>query len=105
MPAQLLAAQAIVSSGARLKGTLKCVYTVDEEKHGPDGSIFLLDERGLTADAVIVCEPTGWYRSLAANGAWGSPSANCGNVLVEVETRGVKTHLWRADTGVNAVSK
>ena len=35
----------------------------------------------------------------------GIASANCGNVLVEVETRGVKTHLWRPDTGVNAVSK
>jgi acetylornithine deacetylase/succinyl-diaminopimelate desuccinylase-like protein len=100
----LLAAQAIVSSGARLRGTLKCVYTVDEEKHGPDGAIFLLDEHGLTADAVIVCEPTGWTQP---SGKWGMgiASANCGNVLVEVETRGVKTHLWRPDTGVNAVSK
>ncbi len=31
--------------------------------------------------------------------------ANGGNFLVEVETRGLKTHLWRPDTGVNAVAK
>ena len=100
----LLAAHAIVASGTQLQGTLKCVYTVDEEKHGPEGAIFLLDECGLTADAVIVCEPTGWTQP---NGEWGMgiAVANCGNVLVEVETRGVKTHLWRPDTGVNAVAK
>lgn len=100
----LLAVQAIVAAGVRLKGELKCVYTVDEEKNGPDGSIFLLDECGLTADAVIVCEPTGWTRP---DGAWGMgvAVANGGHFLVEIETRGIKTHLWRPDTGVNAVAK
>jgi acetylornithine deacetylase/succinyl-diaminopimelate desuccinylase-like protein len=100
----LLAAKAIVEAGVRLKGDLKCVYTVDEEKNGPDGSIFLLDECGLTADAVIVCEPTGWTRP---DGAWGMSIAlaNAGHFLIEIETRGIKTHLWRPDTGVNAVAK
>jgi acetylornithine deacetylase len=100
----LLAVQAIVAANATFKGTLKCVYTVDEEKDGPDGSIFLLDERGLTADAVIVCEPTGWTN---ADGRWGMgiAVANGGHVLVEIETRGSKTHLWRPDTGVNAIAK
>ena len=100
----LLAVQAILEVGVPLKGTLKCVYTVDEEKDGPDGSIYLLDECGLTADAVIVCEPTGWTRP---DGGWGMgiAVANGGHVLVEVETKGTKTHLWRPDTGINALAK
>jgi len=100
----LLAARAIREAGIKLKGTLQCVYTVDEEKDGPDGSIFLLDECGLKADYTIVCEPTAWTN---ADGRWGMgiAVANCGHLLVEIETRGTKTHLWRPDTGVNAVAK
>lgn len=99
----LLAVEAIRAAGIRLNGTLKCVYTADEEKNGPDGSIFLLDECGLSADYTIVCEPTAWT---ADDGGWGMSIAvaNCGNFLVEVETRGIKTHLWRPDTGINAVT-
>jgi len=100
----LLAARAIRDAGVVLKGTLKCVYTADEEKNGPDGSIFMLDECGLDADYTIVCEPTGWTKP---DGHWGMgiAVANGGNFLVEIETRGVKTHLWRPDTGINAVAK
>lgn len=104
LAATLLAVRAIREAGIDLKGKLKLVYTVDEEKNGPDGSIFLLDEKGLTADYVIVCEPTGWTKP---DGSWGMgiAVANSGHTLVEIETRGVKTHLWRPDTGVNAASK
>jgi acetylornithine deacetylase len=100
----LLAARAIREAGVTLKGTLKCVYTADEEKNGPDGSIFLLDECGLDADYTIVCEPTGWSKP---DGSWGMgiAVANCGHFLVEIETRGTKTHLWRPDTGINAIAK
>ncbi len=100
----LLAVNAIRKAGIDLRGTLKCVYTADEEKNGPDGSIFLLDECGLDADYTIVCEPTGWTRP---DGQWGMgiAVANGGNFLVEIETGGIKTHLWRPDTGVNAVAK
>jgi len=100
----LLAVRAIREAGISFGGTLQCVYTVDEEKNGPDGSIFLLDEKGLTADFEITFEPTGWTRP---DGTWGMGSAvaNCGNFLVQVETTGVKTHLWRPDTGINAVNK
>ncbi|KQO91159.1 M20 family metallopeptidase [Methylobacterium sp. Leaf91] len=100
----LLATRAIREAGIALNGTLKCVYTADEEKNGPDGSIYLLDECGLAADYTIVCEPTGWTKP---DGTWGMgvAVANGGNFLVEIETRGVKTHLWRPDTGVNAVAK
>ncbi len=78
----------------KLRGTLKCVYTADEEKNGPDGSIFLLDECGLDADYTIVCEPTGWTKPDGRSGM-GIAVANGGNFLVEIETRGVKTHIWR----------
>jgi len=100
----LLAARAIREAGVSLNGTLQCVYTVDEEKDGVDGSIFLLDECGLSADYTIVCEPTAWT---ATDGRWGMgiAVANCGHFLVEIETRGTKTHLWRPDTGINAVAK
>jgi acetylornithine deacetylase/succinyl-diaminopimelate desuccinylase-like protein len=100
----LLAVQAILEAGIRLGGTLQCVYTADEEKHGPAGAIYLLDERGLRADYTIVCEPTGWT---APDGRWGMgvAIANSGNCLVELETFGTKTHLWRPDTGINAIVK
>jgi len=96
--------EAIRRAGIKLRGTLQCVYTVDEEKNGPDGSIFLLDERGLRADYEITCEPTGWTN---ADGSWGMDIgvANAGHFLIEIETRGVKTHIWRPDTGINAVSE
>ena len=100
----LLAARAIREAGVKLRGTLKCVYTADEEKNGPDGSIFLLDECGLDADYTIVCEPTGWTKPDGRSGM-GIAVANGGNFLVEIETHGVKTHIWRPDTGVNAVAK
>lgn len=100
----LLAARAIREAGVKLRGTLNCIYTVDEEKNGPDGSIYLLDEKGIRADYTIVCEPTGWTKP---DGSWGMgiAVANSGNFLVELETRGTKTHLWRPDTGINAVAK
>jgi acetylornithine deacetylase/succinyl-diaminopimelate desuccinylase-like protein len=100
----VLAVEAIRRAGVRLSGTLKCVYTVDEEKNGPDGSIFLLDEQGLTADYEITCEPTGWTRP---DGSWGMDIgvANSGHFLVEIETQGIKTHIWRPDTGTNAVNE
>lgn len=100
----LLAAKAIRDAGVALKGTLQCVYTVDEEKNGPNGSIYLLDEYGLKGDFEITCEPTGWANP---DGSWGMgiAVANGGHFLVEIETRGQKTHLWRPDTGINAANK
>lgn len=100
----LLAVRAIREAGVALQGTLKCVYTADEEKNGPDGSIFLLDECGLDADYTIVCEPTGWTRPDGRSGM-GIAVANGGNFLVQIETQGIKSHLWRPDTGINAVAK
>jgi acetylornithine deacetylase/succinyl-diaminopimelate desuccinylase-like protein len=100
----LLAVEALQRAGVRLGGTIKCVYTVDEEKDGSDGSIFLLDEYGLRGDYEITCEPTGWTRP---DGSWGMDIAvaNSGHFLIEIETFGSKTHIWRPDTGVNAVAE
>jgi acetylornithine deacetylase len=100
----LLAAGAIRAAGVGLGGTLQCVYTVDEEKNGPDGSIYLLDDDGLAGDLEITCEPTGWTKP---DGSWGMgiAVANSGHFLIEIETRGHKTHLWRPDTGINAAAK
>ena len=99
----LLAVKALRDAGIAVNGTLQCVYTVDEEKNGPDGSIYLLDDYGLKGDFEITCEPTGWTKP---DGSWGMgiAIANSGNFLVKIETRGTKTHIWRPDTGVNAVS-
>jgi acetylornithine deacetylase/succinyl-diaminopimelate desuccinylase-like protein len=98
----LLAVQAMLEAGVRPFGTLKCVYTVDEEKNGPDGSIYLLDEKGLTADYEITCEPTGWTQP---DENWGMSLAlaNSGHFLVELEMKGVQSHLWRPDIAVNPV--
>jgi acetylornithine deacetylase len=77
---------------------------VDEEKNGPDGSIYLLDEVGLTADYEITCEPTGWTHP---DGHWGMgvAIANAGHFLVELSINGRQAHLWRPDVGVNPIDK
>lgn len=98
----LLAVDAIRKAGIALEGTIKCVYTVDEEKNGPKGALYLLDELGLRADYEITCEPTAWT---GHDGSWGIGIgvANAGHCLLVLRTEGVKSHLWRPDTGVNAV--
>jgi acetylornithine deacetylase/succinyl-diaminopimelate desuccinylase-like protein len=100
----LLAVKALLGAGLRPRGTLKCVYTVDEEKNGPDGSIFLLDEWGLKGDLEITCEPTGWTQP---DGRWGMSIAtsNSGHFLVELEVIGRQGHLWRPDTAVNPIDQ
>lgn len=100
----LLAVEALLRAGYMPRGKLLCVYTVDEEKNGPDGSIFLLDEKGLTADYEITCEPTGWTDP---QGSWGMgiAVANAGHYLIELTIRGEQMHLWRPDLGINPVDK
>lgn len=100
----LLAVKALRDNGVDFKGTLKCIYTVDEEKHGPNGAIYLLDELGIKADFEITAEPSGWTRS---KGQWGIgiAVAHAGNCLLELRTEGTKSHLWRPDTGINAINK
>jgi acetylornithine deacetylase/succinyl-diaminopimelate desuccinylase-like protein len=98
----LLAVDAVRKAGIALEGTVKCVYTVDEEKNGPKGALYLLGELGLRADYEITCEPTAWTGD---DGSWGIGVgvANAGHALLTLKVEGVKSHLWRPDTGVNAV--
>lgn len=100
----LLAVKALKESGVQFKGTLKCIYTVDEEKHGPNGAIYLLDELGIKGDFEITAEPSGWTRSKDDWGI-GIAVAHAGNCLVELTVEGTKSHLWRPDTGINAINK
>jgi acetylornithine deacetylase len=91
-------------SGVQFKGTLKCIYTVDEEKHGPNGAMYLIDELGIRGDYEITAEPSGWTRSKDDWGI-GIAVAHSGNCILQIKTEGTKSHLWRPDTGVNAISK
>lgn len=100
----LMAVEALLAEGVKLDGTLHCVYTVDEEKNGPKGSMYLLNDVGISADYEITAEPTAWGDP---KGEWGMALsvANSGNCLVEVVIEGIKSHIWRPDTGANAVAK
>ncbi|MFT3665460.1 M20 family metallopeptidase [Piscinibacter sp.] len=99
----LLAVKALRDAGVELRGTLKCIYTVDEEKHGPNGAIYLLEELGVRGDFEITAEPSGWTRSVDEWGI-GIAVAHSGNCLVEITVEGTQSHLWRPDTGVNAIT-
>ena len=104
LAATLLAVQALVEAGVTFDGTLICCYTVDEERNGTEGSIFMLQEVGLTADYAITAEPTAWGDGA---GEWGMnlSVANSGHCLIEVVVEGVKAHIWRPDISVNAITE
>jgi formylaminopyrimidine deformylase len=117
LAASLLAVQALVESGVELDGTLMCCYTVDEERNGSNGSIYMLNDVGLTADYEITAEPTAWgdvsktdtsktdTSKTDTSKTWGMnlSIANSGHCLVEVTVRGVKSHIWRPDISINAI--
>ena len=87
-----------------LEGTLICCYTVDEERNGTEGSIYMLREAGLTADYSITAEPTAWGD---VTGEWGMnlSVANAGHCLIEVMVKGIKSHIWRPDISINAITE
>lgn len=103
LAASLLAVKAIIDEGVKLKGDLICCYTVDEEKDGVEGSIYMSQTIGLKADYSITAEPTAWGGSSAD---WGMniSVANSGHCLIQLDVTGIKSHLWRPDTGVNAIT-
>jgi acetylornithine deacetylase/succinyl-diaminopimelate desuccinylase-like protein len=103
LAASLLAVKAIIDEGVTLKGDLVCCFTVDEEKNGPHGSIFMTQTIGLKTDYSITAEPTAWG---GETDQWGMSIsvANAGNCLVQVTVKGIKSHIWRPDTGVNAIT-
>ena len=102
LAASLLAVKALVDEGVVLGGELICCYTVDEEKDGIEGSVYLCKEIGLRADYSITSEPTAWGGD---RDDWGMniSVANSGHYLVEVTVEGIKSHIWRPDTGINAI--
>ena len=102
LAASLLAVQALVEAGVVLDGTLICCYTVDEERNGTEGSIYMLQQVGLTADYEITAEPTAWGDT---SGDWGMnlSVANSGHCLIEIKVDGAKSHIWRPDISVNAI--
>jgi formylaminopyrimidine deformylase len=102
LAASLLAVQALVEAGVKLEGTLICCYTVDEERNGAEGSIYMLNKVGLTADYEITAEPTAWGN---VSSIWGMnlSIANSGHCLIEVTVKGVKSHIWRPDISINAI--
>jgi len=104
LAASLLAVKSVVASGVRLKGDLICCYTVDEEKDGLHGSIYITQEKGITADYSITVEPTAWGND---SDDWGMnlSIANAGHCLISLNLKGIKSHIWRPDTGVNAITK
>lgn len=102
LAASLLAVQALVEAGITFDGTLICCYTVDEERNGTEGSIYMLEKVGLAADYAITAEPTAWGD---VSNDWGMnlSVANSGHCLIEITIEGAKSHIWRPDISVNAI--
>lgn len=101
MTCQLMAIAALRKAGVKLQGQLICAYTVDEERHGKAGALHLLNEWGLTGDYEITAEPTAWTK----DSEWGIgiALAHSGLCLLDLETTGVRSHIWRPDEGVNPI--
>jgi acetylornithine deacetylase len=102
MASALLAIQAVMASKADLKGELIACFTVDEERDGTDGSIFVTQELGLKPDYSITAEPTAHG---GPEGPWGMSisTANSGHCLVEIQLTGTKGHIWRPDIVTNPI--
>lgn len=102
MASALLALRAVTNATPKLKGELIACFTVDEERDGTDGSIFVTQELGLRPDYSITAEPTAWG---GPDGPWGLSisTANSGHCLVEIEVKGTKGHIWRPDIISNPI--
>ncbi len=101
MVCQLIAIEMLRQAGVKINGELICAYTVDEERHGKAGVLHMLNEYGLTADYEVTAEPTSW-----TNGDdWGIgiALAHSGLCMLDIETTGVRSHIWRPDEGVNPI--
>jgi len=88
------AAEAIVKSGAKLKGDLLITAVADEETGSAKGTRHLI-ERGLKADMAVVSEPTDLRIEIAHKGI----------LWAEITTKGKGSHASRPHLGVNAVDK
>jgi len=88
------AAEAIVKSGARLKGDLLITAVADEETGSEKGTRHLI-ERGLKADMAVVSEPTDLRVEIAHKGI----------LWAEITTKGKGSHASRPHLGINAIDK
>ena len=88
------AVEAIVKSGARLRGDLILTAVADEETGSLRGTRYLI-ENGLKADMAVVSEPTDLRIEIA----------NKGILWAEIITRGRGSHASRPHLGVNAIDK
>jgi acetylornithine deacetylase/succinyl-diaminopimelate desuccinylase family protein len=88
------AAEAIVKSGAKLKGDLIITAVADEETGSAKGTRHLI-ERGLKADMAVVSEPTDLRIEIAHKGI----------LWAEITTKGRGSHASRPHLGVNAIDK
>ncbi|MBU8880434.1 ArgE/DapE family deacylase [Bacillus sp. FJAT-29790] len=93
LAAMILAAQVIKTSGYRLKGDLIIQSVVDEEGGG-NGTLACV-ERGYTADAAIVGEPTQLHLQ----------PAHMGFLFHEIIVDGHSLHSSQLWEGVNAIDK
>lgn len=102
MAAALLAVQVLHEENVEFMGELMCCFTVDEERDGTDGSIYMTEALGLNPDYSITAEPTAWG---GPTGEWGMniSTANSGHCLVEIDIDGSKGHIWRPDIIVNPI--
>ena len=102
MASALLALRAVTDAKPEIQGELLACFTVDEERDGTDGSIFMVEEMGLNPDYSITAEPTAWG---GPEGHWGMSisTANSGHCLVEIEVKGTKGHIWRPDIVANPI--
>ncbi len=102
MASALLGIKAALSVNPVLRGELIACFTVDEERDGTDGSIYVTQELGLLPDYSITAEPTAWG---GPEGPWGMSisTANSGHWLVEIEITGIKGHIWRPDIVANPI--
>jgi len=92
LAAMIMAAEAIVRSGVRLKGDVVFAFVADEE-YASIGTDALVQE--YSADAAIVCEPTDLEIGIAHKGfAW-----------TKVEVRGKAAHGSRPSEGIDAIVK
>jgi acetylornithine deacetylase/succinyl-diaminopimelate desuccinylase-like protein len=102
MTCQLIAIEVLRRAGVKLNGKLVCAYCVDEERHGAAGAKYLLNEWGLTGDYEITAEPTAWTRG--EDWGIGIALAHSGLCILDLETTGVRSHIWRPDEGVNPIT-
>ncbi|RLE00871.1 MAG: peptidase M20 [Bacteroidetes bacterium] len=89
---QIMAVQSLIEAGKRLRGDVLLTFVADEE-YGSIGTESVL--KSYSADAAIVCEPTGLDIVIAHKGfAW-----------IDVEVFGRAVHGSKPEEGIDAIAK